>query len=58
MQDWDRLATILIGGGVALHTLYQAWKEWRAQRPLPAAGAVLLALATVILPIILAAFGG
>jgi uncharacterized membrane protein len=57
MQDWDRLVFVLLGGGVAVYTGYLGWRAWREQHKSEAVGAVLLALATVVVPIVLAMLG-
>lgn len=57
MQDWDRLAMLIIGIGVACYTLYGGWRHWRAGQRSAAFGTLLLALATVIMPILLVVFG-
>lgn len=58
MQDWDRLAMILINGGVAIYTGYTGWRSWQAQQKGAAIGAFLLAAATAALPLLLVAYGG
>ncbi|MFZ5825289.1 MAG: hypothetical protein ACOY94_13320 [Bacillota bacterium] len=58
MQDWDRLVMVLLGGGVALHSCYVAWRLWGAQNRGGAFGSLFLALVAVALPVMLALSGG
>lgn len=57
MQDWDTLAVIILGIAVSFHSLYQGWQLWRQAARTAALGALILALITGTLPVILARFG-
>jgi hypothetical protein len=49
---------IVLGGGVAVYTVYGGWRLWRNQERQAAVGAFLLAGAVVVLPILLSLFSG
>lgn len=57
MQDWDRLVFVLLGGGVALYTGYGGWRAWKQRQKGEAVGAFVLALATAVVPLVLAFLG-
>lgn len=54
MQEWDRVAMLFVGLGVAGYTLYQGWQLWRQANRKAAVGAAVLAVATVGVPAVLA----
>lgn len=58
MQDWDRLVAVLVGAGVGAFTGYRGWRYLRGGETLAAVGTLLIAGATVVLPLLLAALGG
>lgn len=58
MQDWDRLAFLVVGAGIAIHTLYGGWKLWRQENRGGALGALFLALVAIAVPIGLMVFAG
>lgn len=56
MQDWDRLAMILVGFLVSLYTGWAGWKFWRKRNLLAVAGVIFLILSAIGLPVILVLF--
>ncbi|HYF94481.1 MAG TPA: hypothetical protein VD969_19855 [Symbiobacteriaceae bacterium] len=58
MQDWDRVMMMLLGGGVSVYTGYQGWRYWQQANRKAAAGAAVLSVAAVGVPLALSLLGG
>lgn len=56
MQDWDRLAMLVVGAAVSIYAGLDGWKLWKRRKYLAAAGTGVLILAAIGLPAALAFF--
>jgi len=58
MQNWDRIVFLVLAVPLATYQGYVCWQSWRQANYDAAAGAGLLVIATIVLPVLLAMAGG
>ncbi len=56
MQNWDRLAMLVVGALVSLYAGIDGYRWWRKGRKLAVIGVALLILAALAVPLALALF--